>query len=224
MPEEPFALAPIPPRIISVPSKNKKQEEKDDEEEEKQQKVTKEETKKIAMKDDGEDDEDGEDTDPMDDVEVEQFNKITKKEALQVETEKKKKKKKKEQEEEPVSWSKKTKSVDPLPVCLKIAPSSANSKGPVWKLPSFFSGVKAHLYNVQNREKTARLLVAFGGSVDRFLMSDTTHLLTDEDWQPSFNSYANDLPSLDIVHSKWISDSASQQTLLPASDYFVPDE
>lgn len=56
------------------------------------------------------------------------------------------------------------------------------------------------------------------------MYSDSTHMITDKEWQSSFSSAQDQMQSLQIVTPEWILDCHKKQMAVDPFDYLVPDD
>mmetsp|Transcript_14167 Transcript_14167/g.17911 ORF Transcript_14167/g.17911 Transcript_14167/m.17911 type:complete len:154 (+) Transcript_14167:1142-1603(+) len=98
--------------------------------------------------------------------------------------------------------------------------------GPLEKLPDFMGSVRCHIHVSESKmaKKLRKYIIAYNGTVDKFLYTDTTYLVTDKDWHPSFSRAHDQMQSLQIVTPEWVLECHKKQTVIDPFDYLVPDD
>lgn len=61
-------------------------------------------------------------------------------------------------------------------------------------------------------------------NVDDFLYTDTHYLITDKEWEASFNTAQDQMQSLRIVKPSWVTDCHKNQAVVDSYDHLVPDD
>jgi hypothetical protein len=120
---------------------------------------------------------------------------------------------------------------------------------PSEELPNFLEGVRCYFLISDPALKTMsrRFAMAYGAyathntaalqlqetnsyvlyqyrQIDTYLTPDTTHMVTDHNWDASFYALQDDQPDTVIVHPEWLEQCHRKQQALDAEDFLVPTD
>ena len=61
-------------------------------------------------------------------------------------------------------------------------------------------------------------------TVDTFIYDDTTHMVTNKEWDQSFSNLQSQMPNIHIINVDWITDCEQSQSLIDTYNYLIPDD
>mmetsp|Transcript_8025 Transcript_8025/g.33773 ORF Transcript_8025/g.33773 Transcript_8025/m.33773 type:complete len:327 (+) Transcript_8025:164-1144(+) len=94
-------------------------------------------------------------------------------------------------------------------------------------LPSFLAHCFVHLHGIEDEElqrRLRRIVVAYGGALDTFLYTNTTHVVTEADWQPRFTMIQDRQPDTCFAGPEWLLACDRSQALVDTSDYLIAED
>jgi len=103
-------------------------------------------------------------------------------------------------------------------------PSSSSSLSLFEELPIFFSDVKAFLYGINDhpeRKLIERIIIAFGGEINRTLTDDTTHIITSALWDNFLQNVSLNNTNVKIVRPSWVMDCQKARKFVPEQEHKV---